>query len=134
MTSTAPTQTPCPYCTTPLGGEPTSECEHCGARHHADCWAVNGGCAVALCIAGPKGSDPALRPPVPARPVLVVELDDEPDNGRAPDPPAVTLDVPARLAATARQADDGPRRVAVAVLAAVATVLCLLLLLVVRFA
>jgi hypothetical protein len=76
MRTIAPS-TPCPYCTTPLGEELVHECDECGVPHHADCWADNGGCAVALCTAGPKGSDPALRPPVTARRVLVVELDED---------------------------------------------------------
>lgn len=63
----------CPYCRSPLGaGEATRECTACHAVHHADCWAENGGCAVALCAGGPsddeEASDEEPASPAPAQP------------------------------------------------------------------
>lgn len=125
MPQAAPPQTPCPYCTTPIGAAAEHVCDDCGARHHADCWTDNGGCAVALCAAGPEGSDPALRPPVTARRRLVVELEDERSAA------------PARDIATAAggAASRAPRRIpaAFAILAGVAAFFLILLLVVVLF-
>jgi len=40
----------CPYCLSPiLEADETAECGRCGARHHAECMAENGGCAVKGC-------------------------------------------------------------------------------------
>jgi hypothetical protein len=55
-------------------GEDPVLCEICNAAHHRECWIENGGCAVAFCAGGPG---PGNRQTT-ARPVLVVELDDEP--------------------------------------------------------
>ena len=45
----------CPYCRFPLKeGGAIATCPACNAVHHADCYAENGGCAVAGCTAGPS--------------------------------------------------------------------------------
>src|SRR5258708_4344570 len=112
MTSTSiASRTPCPYCTTPLGDAPAHECEGCGARHHADCWSDNGGCAVALCREGPEGSDPALRPPVAERRMLIVDVETQP----TPDIPNLHAD---EIPSPVMRLGDAERRMVVAVLLA----------------
>lgn len=45
----------CPYCRFPLKeGGAAERCDACGALHHEDCWADNGGCAVLGCANGGK--------------------------------------------------------------------------------
>jgi TM2 domain/Prokaryotic RING finger family 1 len=44
----------CPYCRGPLlPGEPVTECEGCGTRHHTDCYEENGGCTIFGCSKAP---------------------------------------------------------------------------------
>ena len=44
----------CPFCRFPLKeGTTIAECTTCHAVHHADCFAENGGCAIAGCPGGP---------------------------------------------------------------------------------
>ena len=75
----------CPYCRFPLKTAAEAvKCPSCGAVHHGDCWAENGGCAVLGCasapvVFGPTG--PAI-PPVPPPP---------PGAGMAPPPSPPTL-------------------------------------------
>ena len=45
----------CPYCFTPAFPG-ACDCPRCGASHHDDCWADNGGCAVAGCGVEPVGA------------------------------------------------------------------------------
>lgn len=77
MPVSAPVSTtvPCPYCTTAVGAGAAWTCMSCQTSHHLDCWEANHGCAVALCSDGPAAADPMLRPAVPARERLVVDLD-----------------------------------------------------------
>jgi hypothetical protein len=50
----------CPYCRTNIGaGDEPLICEGCGAAHHADCYAENGGCTIFGC-----GKAPADEPKV----------------------------------------------------------------------
>jgi hypothetical protein len=81
---------------------------------------------VALCVAGPEGSDPTLRPPVSERRVLVVELNEE--HGPSPSPPARTS-VPSRQDVVSGE----QRRLVFALLGLAAGLLLLLLLIVVVF-
>lgn len=44
----------CPYCRGPLLiEEQVTECDGCGTRHHADCFAENGGCTIFGCSKAP---------------------------------------------------------------------------------
>ena len=44
----------CPYCRGPIATEEAiTACEGCGTRHHADCYAENGGCTIFGCSAAP---------------------------------------------------------------------------------
>lgn len=44
----------CPYCRSPLLiEEQITECDGCGTRHHADCFAENGGCTIFGCSKAP---------------------------------------------------------------------------------
>lgn len=61
----------CPYCRFTLKpGVPVVDCDICGAAHHAECWADNGGCAVFGCTGGPSAG--ADAPPLVAAPPPVV--------------------------------------------------------------
>jgi len=100
----------CPYCRAPLlSEEQMTECEGCGTRHHADCFAENGGCTIFGCskapvdepkltIAAPDlasarsgstvtavGVQPAVAPPPPppgAAPLGAIPQEDSLDNLR----------------------------------------------------
>jgi len=65
----------CPYCRSPVArGGDIKDCPSCGAEHHADCWAENGGCAVVGCAAGPAPKPEGIvLPPIeePSAPVVV---------------------------------------------------------------
>jgi hypothetical protein len=68
--SSADTGRPCPYCRFPLKeGIPMTRCSVCGAPHHGDCWADNGGCAVVACAGGPAGAAEAPTAASPAMPL-----------------------------------------------------------------
>ena len=76
----------CPYCSVvvaPQDGEGTA-CPSCGAAHHAECWAENGGCTVFGCASSPADEpvltvDPAeVSPVAPAPP---------PEQAASPPPP-----------------------------------------------
>jgi hypothetical protein len=58
----------CPYCRFAFKeGVDIVECGVCSARHHQDCWADNGGCAVMGCAAAPVAgvAAPTARGPAP---------------------------------------------------------------------
>jgi len=55
----------CPYCRAPiLPEEPVTACEGCGTRHHADCYAENGGCTIFGCSCAPA-EEPKLTVSAP---------------------------------------------------------------------
>src|SRR5215470_11182277 len=55
----------CPYCRTQIGGDDApTVCEGCGTRHHADCYAENGGCTIFGCSKAP-GDEPKLSVSAP---------------------------------------------------------------------
>ena len=55
----------CPYCRTPIGESDSSfVCEGCGTRHHADCYAENGGCTIFGCSKAP-GDEPKVSVSTP---------------------------------------------------------------------
>jgi hypothetical protein len=128
MSDIATAQT-CPYCTTPVVDGQVWTCEECGARHHAECWDDNRGCAVALCTAGPEGSDPSLRPPVSAPRVLVVDL--EPIDDPTPRPREGARSALRRPPAPAAGLDRDQRRALIWLLAGVGGLLVGLLIIMV---
>jgi TM2 domain-containing membrane protein YozV len=90
----------CPYCRTNIaaGDEPLI-CEGCGAAHHADCYAENGGCTIFGCSQAPADepkvsvSTPELAiasGPSPAR--VERRLPPPPPSGIVP-PPATVVDL-----------------------------------------
>jgi TM2 domain-containing membrane protein YozV len=55
----------CPYCRGPIATEEAvTACEGCGTRHHADCYAENGGCTIFGCSAAPA-EEPKLTVSAP---------------------------------------------------------------------
>ena len=55
----------CPYCRGFVADdEPLAVCEGCGTRHHADCYAENGGCTIFGCSFAPA-EEPKLSVSVP---------------------------------------------------------------------
>jgi len=55
----------CPYCRTPISAEEAGvTCEGCGTRHHADCYAENGGCTIFGCSCAPA-EEPKLTVSAP---------------------------------------------------------------------
>jgi hypothetical protein len=55
----------CPYCRGPIADEePLTICEGCGTRHHADCYAENGGCTIFGCSCAPA-EEPKLSVSTP---------------------------------------------------------------------
>jgi hypothetical protein len=64
----------CPYCRFPFkAGVELVVCGTCSAAHHAECWADNGGCAIAGCASAPvEGRLPPAPVAAPAPPVPVV--------------------------------------------------------------
>jgi hypothetical protein len=91
----------CPYCRTNIaaGDEPLI-CEGCGAAHHADCYAENGGCTIFGCSKAPADepkvsvSTPELAlasgPTAAAR--VERRLPPPPPSGIVP-PPATVVDL-----------------------------------------
>jgi TM2 domain-containing membrane protein YozV len=88
----------CPYCRTNIGAEDgVMVCGGCGAAHHADCYAENGGCTIFGCSKGP-GDEPKLSVSTPeiravaAPAVLEQRLPPPPPPGVIP-PPATMPDL-----------------------------------------
>jgi len=55
----------CPYCRAPIdASDPSLVCEGCGTRHHADCYAENGGCTIFGCSKAP-GDEPKVSVSTP---------------------------------------------------------------------
>jgi hypothetical protein len=55
----------CPYCRGSITDqEPLTVCDGCGTRHHADCYAENGGCTIFGCRCAPA-EEPKLLVSVP---------------------------------------------------------------------
>jgi len=55
----------CPYCRAPVSAdEPVTVCDGCGTRHHADCYAENGGCTIFGCSNAPA-EEPKLTVSAP---------------------------------------------------------------------
>lgn len=55
----------CPYCRAPISEEePLTACDGCGTRHHADCYAENGGCTIFGCSCAPA-EEPKLTVSAP---------------------------------------------------------------------
>ena len=50
----------CAYCMNGLNYQGAPRTPTCEARHHLDCWRVNGGCAVFGCASAPPPTDPRL--------------------------------------------------------------------------
>ncbi len=77
----------CPYCHAEVPASEAMACPGCGVAHHHECWIENDGCAVQLCLHGPKL--PYLRGPAPSqpgesepqRPRARLTVDLEPDAG-----------------------------------------------------
>lgn len=66
----------CPYCRYEVfSAEGEHTCPLCGAVHHSECWAENGGCAVIGCEATAESPDGAKIV------ITEVELDIEPSEG-----------------------------------------------------
>ena len=90
----------CPYCRTNIAaGDQPLICEGCGAAHHADCYAENGGCTIFGCSRAPADepkvsvSTPELvvaSGPPPAR--VERRLPPPPPPGVIP-PPATVVDL-----------------------------------------
>jgi TM2 domain-containing membrane protein YozV len=76
----------CPYCRTNIaaGDEPLI-CEGCGAAHHADCYAENGGCTIFGCSKAPA-DEPKVSVSTPEL-VLASEPPPAPVERRLPPPP-----------------------------------------------
>jgi TM2 domain-containing membrane protein YozV len=55
----------CPYCRAPISAdEAVTICEGCATRHHADCYAENGGCTIFGCKCAPA-EEPKLTVSTP---------------------------------------------------------------------
>jgi predicted nucleic acid-binding Zn ribbon protein len=75
----------CPYCLSPVGdGEEITNCEHCGAVHHAECWKENGGCAAKDCRGRPSRLTIDVPPSERERLVLSREAVESARPRRAP--------------------------------------------------
>jgi TM2 domain-containing protein/RING finger family protein len=76
----------CPYCRAPIGAADSSlECEGCGTRHHADCYAENGGCTIFGCSKAP-GDEPKVSVSAPEL-VAVTGSTSIGDHRQSPPPP-----------------------------------------------
>ena len=59
----------CPYCLSQISDtEETVQCAKCGAKHHAECWHENGGCAAKNCDRRDRQAP------------INIEVDDEPNT------------------------------------------------------
>jgi hypothetical protein len=90
----------CVYCLSTI--EPvdsSTECEHCGARFHSECWDLNGGCATLGCESCLVAVKPA---PLPVVPMLSVAATPPPRTTGDPVTsewaPASVVSVPAKPA------------------------------------
>jgi hypothetical protein len=95
----------CPYCRTPIAAEDASlQCEGCGTRHHADCYAENGGCTIFGCSKAP-GDEPKLQVSTPelvaVSAVSAVPEYHPPSSPLPPPPPPM----PGEIASTATTAE-----------------------------
>ena len=91
----------CAYCMNGLDYQGAPHCPTCEARHHLDCWRVNGGCAVFGCASAPPPTDTTA-----ASPLFSALSPGPPSPGhhaRAPLPDAVT-EGPLTLGFSTRQA------------------------------
>jgi hypothetical protein len=83
----------CPYCRTNIAaGDEPLVCEGCGAAHHADCYAENGGCTIFGCSKAP-GDEPKVSVSTPE---LVVATGPAPVRAerRLPPPPPPGVNPP----------------------------------------
>jgi TM2 domain-containing membrane protein YozV len=83
----------CPYCRTNIAaGDEPLVCEGCGAAHHADCYAENGGCTIFGCTKAP-GDEPKVSVSTPE---LVVATGPAPVRAerRLPPPPPPRVNPP----------------------------------------
>jgi hypothetical protein len=53
----------CPYCHVGLKAATVTRCSACGAGHHPECWAENGGCAILGCSLRATPARPPVSPP-----------------------------------------------------------------------
>ncbi|MGA2278478.1 MAG: RING finger protein, partial [Terracidiphilus sp.] len=76
----------CPYCRTDIGAQDHPLlCEGCGAAHHADCYAENGGCTIFGCSKAP-GDEPKVSVSTPE--LVVAAAPATQVRRRMPPPPA----------------------------------------------
>ena len=87
----------CPYCRGPVSvGDSSLVCEGCGTRHHADCYAENGGCTIFGCSQAP-GDEPKLSVSTPELVAVTGSAsagDHRPSSPPPPPPPGITASQP----------------------------------------
>ena len=77
----------CPYCRAPItDDESLTVCEGCGTRHHADCYAENGGCTIFGCKCAPA-EEPKLSVSTPELASVAASSTPAVANIRTPLPP-----------------------------------------------
>lgn len=77
----------CPYCRAPIANEETlSVCDGCGTRHHADCYAENGGCTIFGCSCAPA-EEPKLSVSAPELAGVATTAPAAISESQAPGPP-----------------------------------------------
>jgi hypothetical protein len=77
----------CPYCRGPIANEETpAVCDGCGTRHHADCYAENGGCTIFGCSCAPT-EEPKLSVSTPELVSVATTASPAVSGSQAPVPP-----------------------------------------------
>src|SRR6516164_3703584 len=101
----------CPYCRGPVSvGDSSLVCEGCGTRHHADCYAENGGCTIFGCSQAP-GDEPKLSVSTPELVAVPAAATTTGPDRPLPPPPPPRPGTSASSTSAAPYPSDGLRQV-----------------------